>query len=158
MKLAKIFTAICVTFTAVVCICQYVWYAKPHEISLSNYGEAQNVAYKIETLKEKNCNYDTFKGWIVSKGNAPVQYNTRLVLYTDGSDRAYAFPLKYSPRTDVTDEIDDGNDYESSGFEGMISHKYSGKGYKIGILFDVGRKAYLYKTDLYYTAEEGKDS
>lgn len=158
-RLTSAVIAVCAAFTVFICIYQYVWYALPRKISLNDYSEAGNVAYKIETLENKNYNYDHIKGWIVSKGNTPIQYDTKLVLYKDGDDKALAFPLKYDSRTDVTDTIADGKNYEASGFEGQIAHRYSGKGYKTGFLFDIGRQTCFYKTDQQYksTIKEASD-
>ena len=57
-------------------------------------------------------------------------------------------------RADVTQAINDGVNYDESGFKAIIPLKYTkGKEYKIALLFYSGQEQYLVKTGEDYVVE-----
>lgn len=61
-------------------------------------------------------------------------------------------------RTDVTEMMNDGINYDESGFQAMIPSRYvEGKEYKIAIAFYVDQEWYILKTDQEFVVEDEED-
>ena len=59
---------------------------------------------------------------------------------------------------DVTEMMNDGINYDESGFQTMIPSKYvEGKEYKIAIAFYVDQERYILKTDQEFVVEDEED-
>ncbi|SEI97261.1 hypothetical protein SAMN05216514_10722 [Kandleria vitulina] len=155
-KLSIGIVGISLIITTFICLYSYKHYHGLKEIDLRQYPTAKNVVYHISTIYKSNRDYDCIKGWIIKKGKSIKQYNTQLVLYYEHDHRGYVLPLKMSIRTDVTKTMAIGNmNYDHSGFEGRVPHKYMKKNIKMGFIFNIDRKDYIVYTNskYYYTGE-----
>lgn len=149
-KLSIVVVSLSLIITAFICLYSYKHYHGLKEIDMTQYPVAKNVSYHINGIKEVNLDYDYINGWIVRKGKAIKQYNTRLVLFHSYSDKGYVLPLKMQKRTDVTMMINDNINYDCAGFEAKIDHKYMKKKFKIGFIYNMDQKDYLIKTNIKY--------
>ena len=76
----------------------------------------------------------------------------------DGSDKGLLWLTQMENRTDVTEAMNDGINYDESGFQAMIPSRYvEGKEYKIAIAFYVDQERYILKTDQEFVVEDEED-
>lgn len=139
-------------FIAVFCTAFQFSHYSGSAINLNSYREIPkgDYSYSIDALSEQNYKYDSISGWVVVNGHEVLQYETQVVLYTDDG-YAVAVPMKMVERADVTADFNDGNDYDMSGFQGLIRKKISdGKDCKIGFLIDVDHELCLIRTGQVY--------
>ncbi len=96
-----------------------------------------------------NTDYDHISGWILKRGSKIYQYNTKLALYRSGDNNAYTLPLKLCQRLDVTKLFaSDHIDYNNSGFEAKILHKYVKKHFKIRFIVNMNKKDYYISIEM----------
>ena len=156
-KFLSIAVIICGAAVAIICtVYQNHFYRVSHQVVLSGYNDGENLEtqYEISVAKE-NKDYDMVRGWIVAKGHEISEYDTQIILYEDGSDKGMLWLAKMESRSDVTEMMNDGTNYDASGFQAMIPSKYAeGKKYKIAIAFYIDQKQYIVKTGQEYVAEE----
>ncbi len=143
---------------AMVCtLYQNFFYRMPHHIQLSEYAEINEIKceYDIDSITKENQDYDMISGWIIAKGQKIYKYDTKIILYTEDSDEGLMWLTKMVSRHDVTESINDGEDYDSCGFQALIPQKYiEGKEYKIAIAFYVDQEQYIVRTGEKFIAEE----
>ena len=144
---------------AIVIICtiyQNRFYRVPHHISLSGYNDAENIETKYDiSIEKENQDYAKVRGWILARGHEIVEFDTQIILYEDGSDKGLLWLTQMENRTDVTEMMNDGINYDESGFQTMIPSKYvEGKKYKIAIAFYVEQERYILKTDQEFVVED----
>lgn len=147
---------------AIVIICtiyQNRFYRVPHYISLSGYNDAENIETKYDiSIEKENQDYDKVSGWIFARGHEILEFDTQIILYEDGSDKGLLWLTQMENRTDVTEAMNDGINYDESGFQAMIPSRYvEGKEYKIAIAFYVDQERYILKTDQEFVVEDEED-
>lgn len=141
---------------------QYRWYGAPREIRLSDYQryDSPRLRCTIESIHSVNADYIHMKGWAVIMRQDVQQFNTSLVLYAEGTDVGYCWPMKMAERTDVTKRVGDGHDYDASGFEiTLAKNRLSAlpgpeQRYRIGLLYDVNGQICFVPTDQEFAPEE----
>ncbi len=152
--------AIIASGVAIVIICtiyQNRFYRVPHHISLSGYNDAENIETKYDiSIEKENQDYDKVRGWILARGHEIAEFDTQIILYEDGSDKGLLWLTQMENRTDVTEAMNDGINYDESGFQAMIPSRYvEGKEYKLAIAFYVDQERYILKTDQEFAVKEG---
>lgn len=101
--------------------------------NLSENNNFSNINYWIESFLFQN-NQVVINGWAYLKGKDAYSSKIRLVLIGDNKE-AYEFPVEMGRRTDITESMKDGFNYDNSGFFMKINTEKLRKGeYKIGIL------------------------
>ena len=135
------------------------FYRVPHKVHLSGYNDAANIETKYDiSIEKENQDYDKVSGWILARGHEIVEFDTQIILYEDGSDEGLLWLTQMENRTDVTEMMNDGTNYDESGFQTMIPSKYvEGKDYKIAIAFYVDQERYILKTDQEFVVEDEED-
>lgn len=147
---------------AIVIICtvyQNHFYRVPHQVYLSGYNDASSIETKYDiSIEKENQDYAKVRGWILARGHEIVEFDTQIILYEDGSDEGLLWLTQMENRTDVTEMMNDGINYDESGFQTMIPSKYvEGKEYKIAIAFYVDQERYILKTDQEFVVEDEED-
>ena len=122
-------------------------------------NDATNIETKYDiSIEKENQDYDKVRGWILARGHEILEVDTQIILYEDGSDKGLLWLTQMENRTDVTEAMNDGINYDESGFQAMIPSRYvEGKEYKIAIAFYVDQKRYILKTDQEFVVEDEED-
>lgn len=148
-------------FIIAVLIFQHNYYSKPAKTDLSQVQIADNTyEFSIDTISSTSTqgDYILIEGWAAHTGKDLEHFNTQLVLYQDSLEDALVFKLAMQTKTDVTTYLDDGYNYDSSGFSANIKSNLIGDDiYKIALLYndtetDDGARIIL--SDKTFTCEE----
>lgn len=135
--------------TIALCLFQYIHYHSGEQITLSDYAElsAEEGLYNIKSIKAKNSEYYTIIGWALCKGHEMTEFETRLVLYHEGDNKAISIPLAMKENDKITDYVGDGIDYSNTQFKGNVDGDIvDGADYLIGFLINVDGEMKLIKT------------
>jgi hypothetical protein len=154
-KLSIVVVSLSLIITAFICLYSYKHYHGLKEIDMTQYPVEKNVIVQIDDIKKVNLDYDYIRGWIIKKGVIIKQYNTQLVLFNQNNNKGYVLPLKRLNRVDVTKAMNDNINYDSSGFNAKIDHKYMKNGFRIGFIYNINQKDYLIKTKIKYRYTQG---
>lgn len=153
MKL--IIAIVAAVFTIFCCAYQFFYYSSFKRIDLSGLQICESVDYSIDEINYKDPDNDYIFGTLSMDGKAVTSYPTKLVLYLDDSDVAYAIPVKLS-NISADGEVIDGADNEGlyadkTHFEVLLD-RFSGlrNSYKIGFLIDRDGEKLLVKTGVMY--------
>ena len=147
----------CGVVIVIICtVYQNRFYCVPHQVYLSGYNDASSIETKYDiSIEKENQDYAKVRGWILARGHEIVEFDTQIILYEDGSDEGLLWLTQMENRTDVTEMMNDGINYDESGFQTMIPSKYvEGKKYKIAIAFYVNQERYILKTDQEFAVKE----
>ena len=152
-RLSILIVFISVIVILICCAFSYKYYHGLKEININNYKTREDMTYHVNQINKMNTDYDHISGWILKRGNKIRQFNTKLVLYRSGDNCAYTLPLKLCQRPDVTKVFAiDHIDYNNSGFEAKIAHKYmKNNKFKIGFIVNVNKNDYFVKTNINYS-------
>lgn len=106
-----------------------------------------NLNYNIESIKLTN-NIFSIVGWAYVKGTSSVDVIPCIIL-KDDNNNLYKVKTRITKRTDVTRKINDGKNYNNSGFlaQFSIAGLEKGKKYKIGIQMEINKTVYFKWTD-----------
>ncbi len=155
-RLLSIAVAICGVAIAIFCTAyQNRSYRIPRHVALSDYqdGESLWCQYDI-SITEQNKDYNNVSGWIVAPGHEIAFYDTQIILYEEGSVEGLRWSAKMENRSDVTEALNDGMNYDASGFVSLIPSAYTeGKNYKVAIAFYVDQTQYVVKTGQEYAVQ-----
>ncbi len=153
MKL--IIAIVAAVFTIFCCAYQFFYYSSFKRIDLSGLQICESVDYSIDEINYKDPDNDYIFGTLSMDGKAVTSYPTKLVLYLDNSNEAYAIPVKLS-NISADGEVIDGADNEGlyadkTHFEVLLD-RFSGlrNSYKIGFLIDRDGEKLLVKTGVMY--------
>lgn len=148
-KKLSIFVIICGLLAGcIVIIGQYFYYGtyKVMDISDAKVLEEDEYKYFLESLDTEATvgDYYQIKGWGVIINKPVAQYNTKLVLYVKDFTNAKVFNTKMQTRSDVTQMMNDNNNYDASGFAVNIdSERIQGDNYNMALLIEIDEKLYL---------------
>ena len=116
----------CGVVIVIICtVYQNRFYCVPHQVYLSGYNDASSIETKYDiSIEKENQDYAKVRGWILARGHEIVEFDTQIILYEDGSDKGLLWLTQMENRTDVTEMMNDGINYDESGFQTMIPSKY----------------------------------
>ena len=116
----------CGVVIVIICtVYQNRFYCVPHQVYLSGYNDASSIETKYDiSIEKENQDYAKVRGWILARGHEIVEFDTQIILYEDGSDEGLLWLTQMENRTDVTEMMNDGINYDESGFQTMIPSKY----------------------------------
>ena len=116
----------CGVVIVIICtVYQNRFYCVPHQVYLSGYNDASSIETKYDiSIEKENQDYAKVRGWILARGHEIVEFDTQIILYEDGSDKGLLWLTQIENRTDVTEMMNDGINYDESGFQTMIPSKY----------------------------------
>ena len=86
-------------------------------MNIEDYLLCENLQYEIETIEVKN-NQIEIEGWLIYKGDSQVndKCNKSIWLISDSTEKKIIVATKAKERTDVSIYINDGVNYNNSGF------------------------------------------
>lgn len=80
-----------------------------------DYGTGENLQYWLYNAEQVEDMFQV-RGWIVHTGEPIETYDIVVVLHDLGKDVYYQCPTQREERTDVTEYMNDGINYDDSGF------------------------------------------
>lgn len=89
------------------------------------------------------------RGWFLIKGYQSTTVNLHILLKNNTTNDCYELPTAILTRTDVTENLNDGIDYDNSGFYTNAYNKkfdFENSSYEIAILYETENNKYLYNT------------
>lgn len=116
------------------------------EIALDLKPQADGAIYQIEQNKVTG-NRCIISGWIIEDETNLGYFNTQLLIKVD--ERYYEINTKFVKRTDVTQSINDGYNYDNSGFycDFDMDKLPNSDLYQICFLYQSNEKCMLIETD-----------
>lgn len=122
---------------------------KPYKINIDGIGVKNNkISYFIDEFQYGYLNSIFIRGWAFEKdiNNNRVKYT--IICKNINTENVYAIKTFSEKRIDVTENINDGYNYNFCGFNGrIIKFMLPEKGeYQILILFEQNNKKYLIET------------
>lgn len=116
---------------------------KPIEVTLMQ----DRLIYNIDSINTKD-NIFSINGWAYVKGINSIDVIPSIIL-KDDNNNLYKAKTRITKRRDITQEINDGKDYNNCGILAQFSTDASvkGKRYKVGIQVKIGKNMYFTWTD-----------
>lgn len=145
----SVFVVVCSILAVVLfSAAQYFTNSRPKRVDLTSATilDANQYQYCFDRL-EPDGDYFRIRGWCVITGSPLRTFHNRMVLYSEGLDEAWSFPLALVSRPDVTAFFDDGNNYNNSGFEATIGDFLPEGQYHLAVLVDNGEEKTILKTE-----------
>lgn len=115
------------------------------KINIDKSDDAENIKYCIEGNVIHNDAIEIW-GWILEKGKDIKTVDLSIALKENNSSTAYIIPTQNAARPDVTKEINDGFNYEYSGFNSLVPVFRLNKNitkYDIFFIYKNNGKAYI---------------
>lgn len=114
-KLATQILLLILILSALFCIICW-WDAKKVTIiDINNYTKITDLTYELEDIILQN-DILKIRGWVIQDGLEVETYDIAMLLYNPMDNTLYELPTQYEKRTDVTTLINDGTNYDDSGF------------------------------------------
>ena len=91
-------------------------------------------------------------GWCAIAGKPTDVAAIRVLLKDTSSQKVYKLPTTMTTRTEATSILDDGNNYDNSGFSvHIMAHKIkrNGEKYQILLLYDIDGEEVIINTNQY---------
>ena len=148
-KNLTLFVIICgILAGSVVIMCQYLYYGNGKSVNLSEVEVLTQEEYDYFLDALDACatvgDYVYIEGWGLIKDKPIERFDTKLVLYADGLENAKVYNLKMQTRVDVTEMMDNGNNYDTSGFAINIdADLIRGTKFNMALLVEINNKQYL---------------
>lgn len=118
------------------------------KIYTENFEYSDALQYCIDEISVKNAQ---ISGWCLKPGADIRIYDIRLILWSDALGYGYVVPAMLNRRSDMTGYMDDGYNYEKSGFSCMINPKFIKKeAYRILIQYQCDGSSEVADTGKYY--------
>lgn len=114
----KLFAVISIICIFGLCLLLRIHEKSIETINISNYNvyPSDTIEYSYFFNSLKNTNNSDIYGWLILKGVDTGDIATKIVLKEQNSDVGYIIPTEVKLRKDVTEYINDGHNYNSSGF------------------------------------------
>ena len=115
-------------------------------VDVSNYKfNLENVEWEKDDISITQ-DYVKISGWFVEKGQEVKKVALKIVLKDVNSDIYYVLPTDVAERTDVTEYINDGNNYDYSGFSVKIPYweALEDTDYEIYVQYDLNDDSRVY--------------
>lgn len=127
-KRLLLFYGVCAIVAVVCLLCILGVRYIPKKISLGTQLATKDaVVFHIDEI-ERNLFKVYVRGWALKGGVSITHFDMKL-LFRAADGTYYAVPCQRQPRTDVTTHVNDGNNYDNSGFETLaLSPKFVAKG------------------------------
>lgn len=112
-----------VILVAIFVLYQYLKYSQynQYHIDESKIADSSLFIWGIDAVDSK---YDVLKvsGWMAYRGESISTWDLSMVIQND--DNCYVVPMALQNRTDITETMNDGFNYDNSGFAVTINKRY----------------------------------
>lgn len=112
-----------VILVAIFVLYQYLKYSQYNQYHIDESKIADSSLF-IWGIDKVNSKYDVLKvdGWIAYKGESISTWELSMIIQND--DKCYVVPMALQNRADITETMNDGFNYDNSGFAVTINKRY----------------------------------
>lgn len=131
------------------CIALYYNNFKVSKVNVDAYQKSDaDIRFCFDELKLKKGKY-LISGWALKEGTDIGYANNTVLLKNLTNNEYYKVKTKFIKRSDVTAHINDGKNYDNSGFQCRVNQKQLSAGiqYKVCFLYQTNGENILFETE-----------